>query len=66
MHPTKGAKNTQKYYRALSWLYPALRRLFPKHVITLKELGRAMIHSVNTDYPKSVLEVQDIIQLAKK
>ncbi|QJD83108.1 NAD-dependent epimerase/dehydratase family protein [Cohnella herbarum] len=66
MHPTKGALYTQKYYYAFSWLYPLLRRLFPKHVITLRELGIAMIRSVNIDYPKSVLEVKDIIDISRK
>ncbi|WP_256757740.1 epimerase [Cohnella sp. WQ 127256] len=66
MHPTKGARNTQRYYKVLSWFYPALRRLFPKHVITLRELGIAMIHCVNADYPKPVLNVQDILYLVKK
>ncbi|TFE26326.1 epimerase [Cohnella luojiensis] len=65
MHPTKGAKNTQKYYRAAAWLYPVLKRVLPNHVIKLSDLGLAMVHSVNTDYPKSILEVRDIIQLAK-
>ena len=65
MHPTPGARNTQKYYRALSWLYPVFRRILPNFVIKLSDLGLAMIHSVSIDYPKSVLEVKDIVQLAK-
>jgi hypothetical protein len=66
MHPTKGLKNTLKYYVAITWLYPVFRSLFPKYVSTLKELGLAMINSVNTDYKKSILEVRDIVELAKK
>lgn len=65
IHPTKGLMNTHKYYRALSWLYPVLGRLFPNHTITLKELGTAMIHTVNTDYYKSTLENNDISKLAE-
>jgi len=65
MHPTKGLKNTLKYYRAFSWMYPVLRALFPNFVSTLQELGLAMINTVNKGYDKSILEVKDIVKLAK-
>lgn len=65
MHPTKGLKNTLKYYRAFSWMYPVLRVLFPNFVSTLQELGLAMINTVNKGYDKSILEVKDIVKLAK-
>lgn len=64
MNPTKGLKNTIKYYSAFTWMYPALRALFPSFVSTLQELGLAMINSVNKGYDKSVLEVKDIVKLA--
>lgn len=64
MQPTKGLKNTQKLYFAVSWMYPALRFLFPKFVCTLKELGLAMIHTVTVGYEKQILEVKDIVKLA--
>ena len=66
MEPTKGLKNTLKMYNYVSWLVPALRKLFPKYVSTLKEVGLAMIHTVAKGYDKSVLEVKDIVALAKK
>ncbi len=65
MHPTPGAKNTLKYYKWLSWLYPVFRILTPKFVSTLAELGQAMIHAATKGYNKKVLEVPDIISLAK-
>lgn len=65
MFPTEGLKNTLKYYRYFNWMYPALRRFFPKYVSTLKELGLAMIHVITKGYHKSVLEVKDIVDLAK-
>jgi len=64
MQPTKGLKNTLKYYGAIGWMYPALRRLFPKYVSTLAELGRAMINAVRKGYDKQILEVPDIVRLA--
>jgi len=64
MQPTKGLKNTQKAYAFISWMYPALRFLFPKFVCTLKELGLAMIHTVTIGYDKPILEVTDIVKLA--
>ena len=64
MHPTPGLKNTLKVYRYINWLYPTLRRFFPKHVCTMQEVGLAMINSVTKGYEKSVLEVTDIVSLA--
>jgi len=64
MHPTKGLKNTLPYYKYFSWLYPAARKLFPKMVSTLAELGQAMINAAITGYPQQTLEVRDIVKLA--
>jgi hypothetical protein len=66
MNPTKGLKNTIGFYKYISWMYPFLRAVFPKYFITLKELGLAMINTVNKGYEKQILEVNDIIVLSKK
>ena len=66
MHPTKGLKNTLRYYKYLQWLYPLLRTLLPKYVSTLKELGQAMIQAAIKGYPENILEVKDIIALARQ
>jgi len=65
IHPTKGLKNTLKLYALFSWLYPVWRTLFPKFVCTLKELGLAMINAALKGYERPILEVKDIIELAK-
>lgn len=65
MQPTKGLKNVKKYYHYMSWMYPFFRTVFPSFVSTLKELGLAMIAVTQNGYPKKVLEVKDIIKLAK-
>lgn len=64
MQPTKGMRYTQSYYKYMSWLYPVLRRVFPQGVSTLAELGLAMINVTRYGFPKKVLEVKDIVQLA--
>ena len=63
--PTPGMKNTLKAYRYVNWMYPTLRRFFPKYVCTLQELGHAMINSTTKSFEKSVLEVTDIVEMAK-
>ncbi|MDP4199004.1 MAG: epimerase [Bacteroidota bacterium] len=65
LHPTKGLKNTLKYYKYITWLYPILRFAVPSSVSTLRELGLAMIHASAHGYPKSILEVKDIVAAAK-
>jgi uncharacterized protein YbjT (DUF2867 family) len=65
IHPTKGLKKTHTYYFALSWLYPVLRRLYPHHLISMRELGTAMINTVNNYYDSSILECKDIAKFAK-
>lgn len=66
LHPTPGLKNVNPYYKYITWTYPALRKLFPKKVSTLKELGLAMIHAVSKGYEKKILEVEDIQILANR
>ncbi|WP_128548474.1 NAD-dependent epimerase/dehydratase family protein [Larkinella soli] len=66
MQPTKGLKNTLSLYKYITWLYPAMRSLFPGFVSTLAELGLAMIHVVSRGYEKKILEVRDIVRLAKE
>lgn len=66
MRPTKGLKNTLKFYKLIDWMFPFLRIVFPKFVCTLKEVGVAMINAANKGYPKPVLEVKDIVALTKQ
>ena len=66
IQPTKGLKNTYKTYKVLAPLYPLWKLLLPKYVCTLKEIGMAMINTVNKGYDKQILEVTDIIKLAHK
>jgi hypothetical protein len=65
IQPTKGLKNTLKAYNYIDWLYPVFKKLMPKHVCTLREIGLAMIHTVTKGYSKSILDSKDIVELAK-
>jgi uncharacterized protein YbjT (DUF2867 family) len=65
MKPTKGLKNTLKGYAILGWLYPALHALFPNSACKLSEVGLAMINLTMNGYEKSIIEVRDIVKLAK-
>ena len=66
LKPTKGMKNTLSYYKYLGWLYYPLRAVFPQFVSTLKELGLAMINASSQGYSKNILEVKDIVAIAKE
>jgi uncharacterized protein YbjT (DUF2867 family) len=65
MQPTSGLKNTKGFYKFTRPLYPLLRAAFPGFYCTLRELGLAMIHATSRGYDKHILEVKDIVGLAK-
>jgi hypothetical protein len=59
-------KNTLRFYKFVSWLYPLLKLLLPGSASTWKELGLAMIHLTLKGCPKNLLEGKDIVALAKE
>jgi len=65
MKATPGQKNVNPYYKFFAWLYPVGRALYPSGFCTLQEVGRAMINAARQGYPKPILEVKDIVALAK-
>lgn len=65
MKATAGQKNIKSYYRFFEWLYPLGRVVYPAGFCTLQEVAVAMIKAANKGYSKQVLEVADIVQLAK-
>src|SRR6267154_446173 len=65
MKATPGQKNVKSYYTLFAWLYPVGRALYPAGFCTLQEVGRAMINAATKGYPKRILEVKDIVELAK-
>lgn len=66
LQPTKGLKNTLGFYKYLGWLLPVIKKLAPKYICSLQQLGSAMINAASVGYEKNILEVEDIIALAKK
>ena len=60
MKPTAGQKNIKGSYKVIAALYPILRRLFPRHACTLRQVGLSMINSVLKGYPKQILAIKDI------
>lgn len=66
IEPTKGLKNTLSFYKYLGWLIPVIRLFAPKSIVSLKEIGLAMINVTEHGYEKQVLEVKDIMALANK
>jgi uncharacterized protein YbjT (DUF2867 family) len=65
MRAIPGQKNLKRSYKLLAWIYPIGRALYPAGFCTLQEVGRAMINAVTKGYPKQILEVKDIVELAK-
>jgi len=65
LHPTKGLKNTLPYYKYISWLYPIARLVAPGTASTLKELGLAMIAAAKEGNGRKVVEVKDLVRMAK-
>lgn len=66
IQPTKGLKNAYKVYSVMAPLYPLWKLLFPKFVVTLQEIGLAMINATLQGYEKPVLECRDISALAAR
>jgi uncharacterized protein YbjT (DUF2867 family) len=58
MQPVAGQRNLKRLYRVLLVFYPVMKLFLP--ALSLHEVGRAMIHCVQSRPPKTVLEVADI------
>ena len=64
VHPVKGVTSQVSWVRFLYWvvrpLYPLLRTLFPRHVTTSENVGRAMIRVAQRGYAISILRNANI------
>ena len=66
INPIKGLKNTYKIYKFVAPLYPLWKMLFGKYVVTLEDVGKAMINVTLNGYEAKVLECKDITEAAKR
>ncbi|HRI21585.1 MAG TPA: epimerase, partial [Panacibacter sp.] len=62
MQPFPGQKNWKPVFK---FLVNVIKIFVPKSVLTMQQVGRAMINAVTMGYSKNVLEVADIKELAK-
>lgn len=69
IQPLHGIRSRTLLYRVLmivgAPLFPLLHRLFPNHITTTEELGRAMLIAARHGAPKPILEAPDFIRLAR-
>lgn len=63
MLPFDGQKNWKGIYKLI---VKAIKLFSSKNVLTMHEVGRAMINCVTIGYAKNVLEISDIKQLANE
>ena len=61
---TKGLKHTLPLYKWLSWMLPIINTIAPGSIVSLKQIGDAMINATTKGYEKKILEVKDIIKLS--
>lgn len=70
IQPMDGITSKTKLYSVLlkifGWLFPILRKLFPRHVTTTRILGRAMIKAARDGAPVKWVESWDINALGKE
>jgi uncharacterized protein YbjT (DUF2867 family) len=68
IHPLHGIRTKTTWYRvfyaAMKPIYPVLKLIAPRHLITTEQLGRAMLIAAKRGAPKRVLESTDITLLS--
>lgn len=65
MKPVEGQKNLKPLMKLADPLYRIMKVVAPKQVLTLEQVGTAMINAAKRGYNKRVLEVGDIAALAE-
>jgi len=63
MSPFKGQQNVHTIYKPFIYLFSLF---LPKKILSLKEVGQAMINAVIVGFPKNNLEISDIRALSKR
>lgn len=60
--PVKGQKNVRWFFKPFIAILPLF---IPKQILTLHQIGQAMINTITKGYVKAALEISDIKALAK-
>jgi uncharacterized protein YbjT (DUF2867 family) len=70
IQPLKGVRSKtalyQTVYNIVGPLFPLLRMVAPNHVTTTVDLAHAMIEAARSGYTRSVIDMPDINQLARR
>ncbi len=64
--PLKPSQAFYKPYKYAGWLLYVMRWIAPRYIVKLQDFATAMINAALIGYPKNILEVNDIKQLAKR
>src|SRR5205823_13864758 len=68
IRPMHGITSRTRSYRILyaifTPLFPVIKALFPRFVLTTEQVGRAMLNAVRKGAPKRILDPPDIAALA--
>jgi GNAT superfamily N-acetyltransferase len=65
MKPVNGQKNIKGFYKIIRVISPLMKILMPGQMLTLNQVGLAMINAHKDGYPEQILEIKDIRALAK-
>lgn len=63
MLPFEGQRNWNRIYKFIT---KAIKLFSPKNILTISEVGKAMINCVTIGYNKNILEISDIKELSEK
>jgi uncharacterized protein YbjT (DUF2867 family) len=59
---TSKTKSYRIFYAITNPILPLLKALFPRHITTTEQVGRAMLTVARNGFPKPILEAGDVIQ----
>jgi uncharacterized protein YbjT (DUF2867 family) len=61
---TSKTRSYRIFYAIAAPLFPILKAIFPRHIATTEEIGRALLNVARHGFSKPILEASDIIQAA--
>jgi len=64
--PSPGQKRVLSYYKYFAWLVPVIKLAFPNMISTMNQVARSMVYAAQHGYPKNVIYVRDIKDMAGK